>query len=147
MRLTFYLFTASIYGWIEAFAMEHGFHTGVMDLWGFKAAYHGAMLLLALTIGWGMNCLEGIIWWALVEDLAFWAASKWGPRRWGFGYKFKLTQDSWIARMLGSLKYGRLLVPVIHPALFVSGFLLVWFGPRLSLPQIATAVLAALGRL
>lgn len=125
MKLTLYLFTGAIYGWIEAFAMEHGFSTGAMDFYGFKKAYHGAMLLLVIAIGIGMGCPEGLFWWVLIEDLTFWTASKWGPRNWGFTYKFKLTEDSWIARMLGSFKHKGLLIPIIHPVLFVAGFIIV----------------------
>ena len=112
-----YLLTALVYGWIEAFIMEHGFSTGPMDFFGFKKAYHGAMLALAVLIGLATGCVFQIFWWALVEDLTFWGASKWA-----FAYKFKLTQDSWITRMLGSATVGKVMVPVIHIVLLVAGY-------------------------
>ncbi len=122
-----YLLTGIIYGWIEAFAMEHGFSTGEMDFFGFKKAYHGAMLLLTLTIGYAIGCLDEVFWWVLVEDLTFFASSKWGPRKLGFTYKFKLTQDSWIAKMMGSLKYKNVMVPIVYVFLFIVGLASVYY--------------------
>jgi len=119
--MTAYLLTGVIYGYIEAYIMEHGFSTGEMDFFGFKKAYHGALLALAVTIGIGTMSLEGLFWWILLEDLSFWAASKWL-----LSYKYKLTKDSWIAKKLGSLKYKNILVPIVHVALFLLGFLTLY---------------------
>ena len=121
-----YILTGVIYGYIEAYVMEHGFSTGDMDFYGFKKSYHGALLLLALTIGIGTMSLEYFFFWVLAEDLSFWAASKWC-----LSYKYKLTEDSWIAKKLGSLKYKRVLVPVVHIALFAIGLLTVYASKML----------------
>ena len=116
------LLTALVYGWIECYIMEHGFSTGAPDLVGtFNAAYHGAMFVLFCLICYGCRApWWSVFWWALLEDLAFWAASKWGPHRW-FSYKYKLTKDSWIAKMMSSFRYKNIMVPVVHVVLFILG--------------------------
>ena len=119
--MTAYLLTGVIYGYIEAYVKEHSFAIGQMDFFGFKKAYHGALLALAVTIGIGTMSLEGLFWWVLVEDLSFWAASKWM-----LSYKYKLTVDSWIAVKMGSLKYKSVLVPIVHVALFLIGAITVY---------------------
>lgn len=123
--MTAYLLSGLVFGRIESYAMEHGFKIGEMDFYGFKAAWHGAMLALALTVGIGTQSLDGIFWWILVEDLSFWASSKWLGL-----YKYKLTEDSWIAKKLGSIKYKRVLIPLVHPALFLVGLLTVYLSDK-----------------
>jgi hypothetical protein len=118
--LILFLLTAAVYGWIEAFAMENGFHVGAPDFCGFVKRYHGAMLALVLLIGFGFGELRALPWWILVEDTSFFASSKWG-----LDYKFKLTRDSWIARMMGSIVSGRIMVPVVYVFLFALGFVTV----------------------
>jgi hypothetical protein len=118
--LILFLLTAAVYGWIEAFAMENGFHVGASDFCGFVKRYHGAMLALVLLIGFGFGELRVLPWWILVEDASFFASSKWG-----LDYKFKLTRDSWIARMMGSIVSGRIMVPVVYLFLFALGFVTV----------------------
>lgn len=120
-NLLIFLLTGLVYGYIECYVMEHGFSTARMDFLGFKAAYHGAMLLLALSIGYGLGCLWAIVWWALVEDLAFWASSKWL-----LSYKYKLTSDSWIALKMGSVKQGRVMIPVVYVVMASVGWILSW---------------------
>lgn len=117
MELLLFLLIALVYGWIEAFAMEHGFSPGPTDFLGFKKAYHGAMLLLAALIGIACGEVAAIFWWVLVEDLAFWAASKWA-----FSYRFRLTEDSWITRMMGHLVWGRVMIPVLYIFLLIAGY-------------------------
>jgi hypothetical protein len=119
--LILYLITAILYGYIECYVMENGFAIGQMDFLGFKLKYHGPMLLLALTIGYAAGVMWAIVWWALVEDLAFWGSSKWF-----LSYKYKLTADSWIAKKMGSITQGRVMIPVVYVVMLAAGWVLSW---------------------
>lgn len=115
--LILFLTSAVVFGWIESFAMENGFQVGAPNFLGFKLQYHGAILLLAILVGIACRSLTALPWWALVEDIAFWASSKWA-----FSYKFRLTEDSWITRMMDAYVIGTVMVPVVWVALLFAGY-------------------------
>jgi hypothetical protein len=114
-----FLFSAIVFGWIESYTMEHGFSPGPPNLWGFRWQYHGAVLSLALALAYATNRWFALPWWFLLEDLTFFAMSKWA-----FSYKFRLTEDAWIARLMGSTKVGKAMIPIAYLFLLVAG----WFS-------------------
>jgi hypothetical protein len=117
--MIYFLLTAVIFGWLEAFEMEHQFHTGPPDFLGkFVLKYHGPMFVFVLLVGLSNECPHLVAWWALVEDLSFWAFDKWF-----LGYNFKLTKDSWIVNMMGGIASGRILIPIVYLVLFAAGLI------------------------
>ena len=86
-----FLISAILYGQIEAFIFNHGFHTGAMDFFHLlKAGYHLPMAGLMLIVAWATDAWVFIPLWVLLEDICFWIYT--GQ---------ELTRSSWVSMGFG----------------------------------------------
>ena len=114
----FALVPAMIFGQIEQFIFDHGFHPGPANFGPFQSTYHGLMLLLAI-----FNCCASGLWWALpgwilLEDIFYFADNKNDTRD---------AQD-WVNYQWGGFKIFNIWIPwtyIILFGLFLIGFFMV----------------------
>jgi hypothetical protein len=109
------LMTALLYGMIEGFIFDHGFHPGAPTLFHvFSAGYHLPMAFLMIFICFGFKNWQMMPAWVLMEDVCFWI----------FSGQYNLDSSSWISMGLGGIHFSlQMFLPFTYIILIV-----IWLG-------------------